>query len=78
MLLEPLCVTRLCGHYAGVDQPDGTEESERHVCLAFPDGIPSRIAYGKDLHLKIAKDQKGEIVFEIDNLTEEDIPEGES
>ena len=72
MLLEPNCVTRNCGHYAGVDQPDGTEASERHVCLAFPEGIPDRIAYGDDEHLEIAKDQHGEVVFEIDLIEDEE------
>ena len=72
MLLEPNCVKRNCGHYAGVDQPDGTESSERHVCLAFPSGIPDRIAYGNDLHLVIAADQVGEVVFEIDDLPDDD------
>ena len=65
---KPQCVIRGCGHYAGVAQPDGTEETERHVCMAFPDGIPDRIAYGDDLHLEIAEDQRGEIVFEVDDL----------
>ena len=72
MLLEPNCVKRECGHYAGVDQPDGTELTERHVCLAFPKGIPDRIAYGKDEHRTIAKDQQGEVVFEIDDLPDDE------
>ena len=72
MLLEPNCVKRNCGHYAGVDQPDGTESSERHVCLAFPNGIPERIAYGPDLHRVIADDQVGQVVFEIDDLPDGD------
>lgn len=55
-------------HYIGVDQPDDTEASERHVCMAFPDGITNRIAYGDDLHLEIAEDQRGEIVFEVNDL----------
>jgi len=49
---EPKCFTRKCKHFVGVDQPDGTELTERVVCKAFPEGIPDEIAYGENLHLK--------------------------
>ena len=50
MLMEPKCWTRNCKHFIGVSQPDGTEMTERHVCKAFPDMIPSEIAYGDNSH----------------------------
>lgn len=51
MMDEPNCSKRGCKHFRGVDQPDGTEQTERVVCAAFPNGIPDAIAYGDDLHL---------------------------
>ena len=50
MLREPHCFTRQCAHFLGVSQPDGTEKTERVVCVAFPDGIPDEIAYGDNPH----------------------------
>lgn len=64
MLEEPRCSERLCRHFQGVLQPDGTEEFETVVCPAYPRGIPDRIAYGDELHLTIQSDQKGDIVYE--------------
>ena len=52
MLAEPKCYTRKCAHFLGVKQPDGTEETECVYCVAFPDGIPDDIAYGRNLHTK--------------------------
>lgn len=52
-MAEPRCSIRNCKHLIGVKQdPDENEESERVVCAAFPEGIPSVIAYGDELHLK--------------------------
>jgi len=48
----------------GVIQPDGTELTERHACEAFPDGIPSEIAYGDNPHDKPFKGQENDIVYE--------------
>jgi len=63
MLMKPKCFARKCSHFTGVDQPDGTERTERVVCEAFPKGIPSEIAYGKNLHLKPFPGDRG-IQFE--------------
>jgi hypothetical protein len=52
MLAEPRCFTRRCVHFRGVSQPDGTEDTERVVCAAFPEGIPGEIAYGRNPHTK--------------------------
>lgn len=63
MIDEPECHKRSCKHFIGVSQPDGTEISERVVCMAFPDGIPVEIAYGTNKHLKPVEGDGG-IQFE--------------
>lgn len=63
VLAEPNCFTRECKHLIGVDQPDGTEGTERVICAAFPKGIPDEIAYGPNLHTKPYAGDKG-IQFE--------------
>jgi hypothetical protein len=63
MIQEPKCSKRNCIHFIGVKN-DGDETTERVVCAAYPDGIPDVIAYGKNKHKKIRKDQDNEIVFE--------------
>lgn len=65
MLAEPRCWTRKCKHFIGVSQPDGTEMTERVVCEAFPEIIPSDIAYGTNLHMSPIPGQKNKIVFEV-------------
>lgn len=52
MLFEPKCRKRMCMHYLGTIQPDGTELSECIACEAFPEGIPREIAYGDNDHTK--------------------------
>jgi len=64
MLLEPKCFKRRCKHYLGVIQPDGTEQTERNACKAFPTGIPSEIAYGDNPHKEPFPGQRNKIVFE--------------
>lgn len=66
MLAEPQCYKRGCIHFTGIDQPDGTELTERVVCKAFPDGIPSEIAYGEDRHETVRDDQVGDYVFKAE------------
>jgi hypothetical protein len=63
MLDEPKCFTRKCEHYDGVDS-DGEEDNERHVCEAFPKGIPDDIAYGDNLHLTPDPRQINDIVYQ--------------
>lgn len=63
MLKEPRCFTRRCRHFIGVDQPDGTELTERVICAAFPSGIPAEIAYGDNLHLRAFSGDHG-ILYE--------------
>jgi hypothetical protein len=51
MLEEPKCSKRNCKHFQGVKWLDPKEEaSERPICAAYPDGIPSEIAYGDNPH----------------------------
>lgn len=66
MLAVARCWERGCIHYQGVEQSDGTEATEVHVCAAFPDGIPEEILEGDDLHLEERGDEVDETIFEID------------
>jgi hypothetical protein len=50
MIAEPECHKRNCRWYIGIKN-DGTEETERHYCAAFPDMIPDEIAYGDNKHI---------------------------
>ena len=63
MLATPNCFKRRCRHYLGVKQPDGTELTEVNYCLAFPDGMPSEIAYGTDKHTEPWPDQGNSYVY---------------
>jgi flagellar basal body P-ring protein FlgI len=64
MLVAPKCYIRKCKYYKGVKWFGDDETTERNICDAFPDGIPSEIAYGEDEHLKISPEQSNKIVFE--------------
>ena len=64
MLGEPTCFKRKCIHYDGVKWFGEDEESEGHICKAFPNGIPFEITYGDNLHLSPIKGQKNKVVFE--------------
>lgn len=64
MLLEPRCSERNCIHFQGV-RNDGDESTERVFCVAFPDRIPNKIAYGKNKHTRAVKGDHG-IRFEED------------
>ena len=65
MIQQANCWKRGCAHYIGVSQPDGTELSERHVCTAFPDGIPGEISVGTNKHLKVHPKQTGTDVYKV-------------
>lgn len=68
MIEEPRCSARRCKHFLGVkhDEP-GPETNERPYCLAFPDGIPSEIAFGSNRHTKPLPGQGNDIVYERDD-----------
>ena len=53
------CLKRGCKHYIGVSQANGTELSERNICKAFPNGIPSEIAFEHNKHTKPFKGDHG-------------------
>ncbi len=65
MIEQPRCHARRCEHFRGVSQPDGTEESEKVVCTAFPKGIPREIAFGGNPHYYPLPGQGNKIVFEF-------------
>jgi hypothetical protein len=52
MLAPAKCEERKCKSFIGVSQPDGTEDSERYYCKAFPEGIPFEIVFGNNAHTK--------------------------
>jgi hypothetical protein len=64
MIGTPKCYERGCVHFLGVDQPDGTEMTERVICEAYPNGIPVEIAYGNDSHLELRGDEENPVAFE--------------
>jgi hypothetical protein len=66
MLPEANCYQRGCRHFLGVRSgpEDAIEMGQRYVCSAYPDGIPSEIAYGEDKHLTPRPGQVDGIVFE--------------
>jgi hypothetical protein len=63
MIIAPKCWIRNCKYYLGVKSDDECELNERVYCHAYPDGIPHRIAHGRNKHLTIQKDQDNDIVF---------------
>ncbi len=61
---EPNCHKRKCVHYNWMKA--FVEEKEvfaRHICTAFPDGIPDIISYGDEKHLKPLKNQGNDIIY---------------
>jgi hypothetical protein len=64
MMSEPMCSVRSCKHLLGVVQSDGSEETERVACVAYPKGIPDEIAYGDDRHLELRGDEKTDVHYE--------------
>ena len=50
----PTCGERRCLHFQGAipSQPDDEEDTRGFRCEAFPEGIPSEIVHGDNLHLE--------------------------
>jgi len=68
-LVRPNCHKRRCKHFLGVFNPTDDDElyieaAEYVYCRAFPNGIPSKIAYGNNKHLEPLEGQENDIVFE--------------
>jgi hypothetical protein len=61
MIIVPNCFFRKCKHYIGVENMFEaiSEDSEKCVCEAFPEGIPDEIAYGDNKHDKPFKGDNG-------------------
>ena len=50
MIPEPNCSIRRCRHFTGVKSVAVDTDADVPVCPAFPNGIPTEIAYGNDKH----------------------------
>ena len=90
MLEVPICHTRNCKHFRGVKEESATVVTQVDagtievvhgggtvICLAYPDGIPDRIAYEPDfdkvdLHVSVQDDQGGDRVFEEGDWREDE------
>jgi len=59
MLEEPRCSKRNCRHFEGARWLGDDEPTEVVVCRAFPDGIPSEIAYGDNPHTEPYRGDSG-------------------
>ena len=64
MISETVCYKRHCKHFGGLAENNTDEEQERVLCKAFPDGIPTKIAYGDNPHYKPLVGQENKITFE--------------
>ena len=63
MIEQPKCSKRRCIHFLGVKN-DGDETTERNYCMAYPNEIPTEIAYGKDKHTELRGDEVVLVVYE--------------
>jgi len=63
MLPVPNCFKRTCKYFEGVKWFGKEETTERIICKAFPNNIPSAIAYGDNKHTKPFPGQGNKIVF---------------
>ncbi len=64
MLAEPHCLFRGCLHLQGILQATpGDEATDVPYCTAFPEGIPSDISYGDNLHRTRDTRRENDIVF---------------
>jgi hypothetical protein len=64
MLASANCFTRMCKHYGGVKPLEKSDRMVKHVCTAFPQGIPDEIINGANEHLMALSGQKNGIIFE--------------
>ena len=58
MLEQCNCEKRNCINYGGVEA-SGDGVDAKNICLAFPEGIPDKIAYGDNKHLEPVKGDSG-------------------
>ncbi len=64
MLPPCSCFKRLCKHYEGIKESTNPERSPKHICQAFPNGIPHEIIAGRDEHLRSLAGQLNKIAYE--------------
>jgi hypothetical protein len=64
MLPACSCFNRLCKYYEGVEESNNLERSPKHICRAFPNGIPDEITAGRDEHSRPLARQLNNIVYE--------------
>jgi hypothetical protein len=66
-IAEPACYRRRCRHLR-IEQPDGTEATERVACDALPQGIPDDIFSGLATHDTVRPGQVGFTVFSAEEV----------
>lgn len=65
MLTNCVCYNNNCIHYIDFEIPDPNSEiGQKHVCKAFPFGIPVEICIGEVDHDKPYKNQTNNIVYQ--------------
>lgn len=68
-LAQPNCFERECKHFIGPPKEDKNKDKKIEgiqvlTCTAFPEGIPTEIAYGTNKHLVPFPGQENNIVYE--------------
>ena len=58
------CFKRMCKYYEGIKESNNPEPSGKHICKAFPNGIPDEITAGRDEHLRPLPGQLKNIVYD--------------
>jgi hypothetical protein len=63
MLITCSCFKRMCKHYEGIEDSN-PEPSARHICKAFPKGIPDEVVVGENDHLSLIPGQNSDEIYE--------------
>jgi hypothetical protein len=54
----------MCKHYRGIMESNNPEGSGKHICTAFPNGIPGEILSGRNEHSQSMLGQNSIEVYE--------------